>query len=277
MRTVSLLLPVLVLSGCEELEPFMPTVSFQEFRVNDIDFEQIDVDFAFDVENPNPVDVQLASFSYGLGLGGVELLHADDDDGFALEAVGSSELALPVQMRWEDAWSAVQATRGEDDIGFDLDGHFGFDTPIGEAKIPYRESGTFPALRTPSVRVSSLRVGKIDLWSTRADVQLVLDIDNDHASTLFFDNFDYALSSGGHELADGVVHSLADVEGATQREVVVPMSIDLVSAGTVVVNALAGHGTLDIDLDATTDVETPFGILPLAVDESGNVEVQSLN
>ena len=100
-----------------------------------------------------------------------------------------------------------------------------------------------------------------------------LAIDNDHGSTLDFTNLDYAVSLGGREVADGVVASLATVDGATERTVEVPLTINLVQAGTAVVGILTKGGQVDAGIDATVDVATPFGALPLSVDETGNVEV----
>ena len=136
--------------ACATLEELVPDVRFQRMDVEDIDFNHVSADFVFAVDNPNPIEVGLSSFSYDFGLEDVSLLTGDDADGFRVEAVGESELRLPMSMTWQEAWDSVQAVRGEDTVGFGLAGHMGFDTPLGEARIPYDEGGTFPGLRTPT-------------------------------------------------------------------------------------------------------------------------------
>ncbi len=270
-----LLLLVGLCAGCAELDPYLPKVKFEELRVNDIDFEKADVDFVFNVENPNPLEISLSSFSYALGFEQIELLSGDNEDGFTLEASAGSELDLPVSVTWENAWNTVQATRGEDVVDFGLDGHFGFDTPIGEARIPYSEAGDFPAVRTPKFSFETVRVASFDPIGMTASVEVDLGVDNEHASSLFFEAFDYNLSLGGNQVASGLIGDLGEIEGATNGTLVLPVDIDLLGVGTTVYEARAGNGNVAIGLDAGMDVDTPFGLLPLSIDETGNVSVES--
>jgi len=266
---------LLTSAGCAELEPYLPKVHFEELRVNDIDFEKADVDFVFNVENPNPLEISLSSFSYALGFEQVELLSGDNEDGFTLEASAGSELDLPVVVTWQSAWETVQATRGEDVVDFGLDGHFGFDTPLGEARVPYDEDGSFPAVRTPTFSFDTLRVAEFDPFGMTASIEVDLGVDNELGSSMFFEAFDYNLSLGGEHVASGLVGDLGEVEGATMGTLVLPVDLDLLGVGTSVYNALAGNGNMNIGLDAGMDVDTPFGLLPLAIDETGNISVES--
>ncbi|MBT3219996.1 MAG: LEA type 2 family protein, partial [Proteobacteria bacterium] len=103
--TVLLLVFATLGSGCSELDPFLPKVTFSNLKVRDINFQEADVDFVFDVDNPNPIGFNLSSFSYALGFEEIQLLAGDNEDGFALEADGNSELILPVDLIFADAWN----------------------------------------------------------------------------------------------------------------------------------------------------------------------------
>jgi LEA14-like dessication related protein len=275
-RLLTLCIGLIALTGCSELEPFLPKVKFDKLSVRDITFQEANVDFVFSVENPNPVGVNLASFSYALGFEEVQLLSGDNADGFELQAMGSSALELPVDLVFADAWNTVQATRGVDDIGFGLDGNFGFDLPeIGLVKVPYDAGGSFPALRTPQISLNALRATKVDLFTQTASLELDLGIDNDHFSTLFFNSLDYDLKLGGTSVADGLIADLAEVDGANSETIVLPINVNLLNVGSTVVNALTGNGKIDVKLAATVDVLTPFTDLPipLSIDEAGNLTV----
>lgn len=274
MTRLSLLLFPVLLFGCEELDAFVPTVRFQRVEVQEIDFEHVEADFVFSIDNPNPLSVGLSSFSYDFGLEGNSLLSGDDEDGFQLEAVGSSDLSLPLDLGWQDAWDTVQATRGEDLVGFGLDGHLGFNTPVGEARIPYDEGGEFPALRTPSFSFKKVRVEGVNLLSQEATLAIDLGVDNPHGSQLFFDAFDYQLDLGGDAVASGRIAQLGGVEGATEGTLTLPVIVDLLGVGAEVVTAITQRDRLQVGLDATMDVDTPFGIVPLSIDQSGNVTVE---
>jgi LEA14-like dessication related protein len=272
-RTIAGLLLLTWGAGCEQLEPYEPKVSFDRFDVKDIDFQRIDTDFVFNVDNPDPIDISLSSFSYDLGFEGIDLFNGSDEDGMTLDAVGTSELRLPVGFEWQAAWDTVQATKGEDFVSFFLNGDFGFNTPIGEAKIPYDEDGQFPAVRTPKLTFKKLRVAGID-WTGTAAVKLDFDVENEHASTLIFNNLDYDVALGGQHVGHGLIPQFGSVEGATTKTMTIPIDVNIIDVGSQVWQVLSGNGNLNVGLKATTDVDTPFGVLPLSIDQNGDVNVE---
>ena len=264
------LVPLLaLLAGCEELDPYLPDVIFDRLDVKAVDWTSIDTDFVFQVDNPNPVEVPLARFDYSLALGGVEIVSGEDPDGLVLVAADASELALPVFLEFESLYDMIQAIRGEDVIPFALSGSFGFDTPIGQVQVPYDAGGDFPALRTPSIDLADIRVEELSLSGIELAVDL--DIDNDHGSTLWFNDFDYTVSLAGTEAASGLL-DLGGVAGATLDTVALPITIDNLGVITAVYDVLTGD-SVRVGLDAVSNVETPFGVVPLTVDETGSVSI----
>ncbi len=279
----TLTLGALVVAGCpkvdlksilEEADPYLPKVQFQKIEVKDIDWEGADTDFVFRVENPNPVGVRLSSFSWDLAFEGTDALDGASSEGLELPASGSALVRIPVDLVYAQLYELVQATRGEDEIDFALSGHFGFDTPAGEVKVPFTEKGDFPAPRKPKVQLGKVRVGKLNLLQNRATVELDLKVTNEHASALAFKNFDYDLAFGGTEVASGTVPTLGSTAGGKTSTLTLPVDVNLLNAGTVVVEALTGKTRLKTGLDASVEVGTPFGAIPLRIDESGRIEVE---
>lgn len=277
MKTVSrtplflsaLLLPLAACDG--SLSGYAPTIAFDRLAVNAVDWESADTDFVFKVNNPNPVDITLASFDYSLAFQGVEWLSGDDPDGLELGASGDSDVQLPVSLVFSELYDMVQATRGQDSIDFGLAGNFGFNTPLGVVNLPYDADGAFPALRTPTFSFSKLRVE--DLSFTGATLALDLNVDNDHESNLDFTNFDYGLSLAGIDVAAGEIADLGIVAGATTGTLTLPFEVNFLDAGTAVYEALTSN-SVKVGLSATSDVDTPFGLVPLSIDQSGSVQVR---
>lgn len=268
------LLPLL--TACEgwedfELDPYLPTVTFENLEVLDVNWDGVEADFVFNVNNPNPVDVNLARFDYGLAFQEVEWLNGNDPDGLSLGASGSSELALPVSFQFQDLYEMVQAVRGQDNIDFGLQGSFGFDTPAGPIDLPYAEAGDFPAPRKPGISLNSLKVQNIAL--SGADLNLKLDVDNSHGSALGLAALDYDLSLAGVDLGSGYIADLGTVEGDSQSRLTIPVHVDFLGGAAALYSVLQGE-KLDVDLQATLDVDTPFGVLPLTVNEFGEVTVE---
>lgn len=269
----ALFLLVGTLAGCEQIDAFLPTLSFDSLQPEAITFERAQVDFVFQVDNPNPVQVGLSSFSYDLGLMGMPLLNGDNEDGFTLEASNASELRLPVDLGWRDLWDTLQVTRGNDFVDFGLKGHFGFDTPLGEARLPYDEGGDFPALRTPKFSLKNLRVARLNTsnpLNPTAELELDLGVDHEQGATMIFDAFDYGVQINGRPLASGLINSFA-VQSQEEGNLVLPIDINLVNAGTAIMNAVISGGAVDVGLNANMDVDTPFGIVPLSIDQAGNL------
>ncbi len=142
--------------------------------------------------------------------------------------------------------------------------------------------GDFPALRTPKFTFQKIRLADISL--STASIELDLGVDNEHASNLWFTNFDYGLGLNGATVASGLIDDLGEVAGASTGEasaasigtLTLPIEIDLFSlgsAGVDIYNALVNNEPLNVDLVAATDVDTPFGVVTLSIDESGDVSI----
>lgn len=265
------MLTFLLLTGCgADLSGFIPTVKFSRFSVNDLDFEHIDTDFVFTVDNPNPIGVPLDRFNYDLSLMDISILYGSDPQGLELVAEGSSEVALPVSLEFVSIYEAITATRGVDNVGFGLAGDFGFDTDIGPVDITYDEHGDFPALRAPKIKLGKLKVNSIG--SSTVDFALNIDVDNDHGSALGFTDMGLKVKFAGIQVGNGAVSDLGDVEGATTKTLTLPFSVDYADAINAI-TAIATGQKLKVDLDADVTVSTPFGPVPLHIDEGGDLSV----
>ncbi|MCK6525305.1 LEA type 2 family protein [Myxococcota bacterium] len=277
-RTLKLA-PALVLvaalnTACEDfdVEPYMPTVTFSELRVNDVDWDGIESDFVFNVNNPNPLTINLDRFNYSLAFEEVEWLSGDSPDGLELAAADASELALPVSLEFETLFEMVQAVRGEDDIGFGLQGSFGFDTDLGPVDLPYSEDGGFPAPRRPTFSLEKLKVK--DISFTGADLNLRVNVDNDHGSNLFFQDVNFAVNLAGVDVGGGFLADLGDVgAGASTQTVNFPITVNFLDVGTAIYDVLQGE-KLEVGFAADMDVDSPFGLIPLAVAETKRIEIE---
>ena len=266
---------VLLLVGCsllpssltDRLKPFTPTISFQKLSLKKVSFTQADVDFVFSVKNPNPLQVKLSSFRYQLDFEGIKTLEGSDPNGLAIAASGSSELSLPVSLIYQELYKTVQAVKGKDDVRFGLSGEFGFMTPAGEVKIPFKEEGSFPAPRAPKVSFVSLKVEKPKLLSpnsTSGEVQF--KIANEHATPIDFKDFKYNISLNKLPASNGTIPQIDPCPGNAEITVKMPITVNLLNLGTAFLSALTSS-SMDFKIAATLNVNTSFGVLPLNIDQ----------
>lgn len=258
----------------DALEPYTPKISFKNLDLKSIDFTRINVDFVFSIDNPNPIEVKLDTFSYAFGLENVELLSGTNDDGIKLESRGSSALVLPMSLRFEDIFALVGAVKGKDDLGFSLAGDFGFRTPLGVAKVPFREEGRFPVVHAPDISLAGLRMGKLDILTQTASLNLDLGIKNESGgSALAFSGLDYRVSLGQSSVAAGLVDAIPEVAPGVAQTVTIPINLNLRSLGSALVSAITQKKAVDVSVGATVQVGTPFGTIPLTIDEKGNLNI----
>jgi LEA14-like dessication related protein len=266
------MIALMLMSGCVSgnFDSFVPRVRFSRFDVKNLDFEHIDTDFVFSIDNPNPVGIPLERFSYSLGFEGVEVLTGNATDDLSLEAEDSSEVALPVSLVFSSLYELVQATRGEDTIGFRLQGGFGFDSDIGPVDITYDAEDEFPAVRIPKVTIGELQIKEFDL--SQANLALNFAVDNDHGSMINLHDMNFKVKVAGVSVG-GDLQTVGDVPGATTDNFQLPFAIDYVDAIQAIDAAVSGQ-KLKVDMGADVEVDTPFGVLPLNIDETGNVGVE---
>lgn len=289
-------------TGCETLandpyfSQFIPTIKFDSLQVNEVTFQEIDTEFVFAINNPNSVGLDIDQFSYSLAFSDIDWLDGDNPDGLLLNASGESKVSLPTHIVFSELYDMVQASRGADSLPFGLTGDFGIrldsstlvtedssatNSSEGEVFVlPYDADGAFPALRRPNFSFQKLRVMSASL--SAVELSLVFDVENDHASNLIFQRFSYDLDIGGSSTISGVADNLEEIihgideEGAedTNRKLRIPITIDSLSVISSLWSVFSGGGQLDLGFSAVSDVDTPFGLVALNIDETGNVDVE---
>lgn len=275
LRRDPLVLLFILTAGCiPGGKSFMPSIDFERLDVKELTWEDISTDFVFKVNNPAPLEIALATFDYRLTLGGAEWITGNDPNGLTLPSEDASELALPVDLVFQNLFDMVEADRGQDTIPFELSGSFGFDTPLGVIELPYLADGEFPALRAPSFSFKKLVVTEYSL--SGLDLDLKFDADNEHESTIDFTNFDYAFGLESTDLASGSVASMGSVEGDSARTLTVPVGITSLSVIKTAYDLLTTNDQIDIHLAGQTDIAIPIWPEPITLtfDETGLADIE---
>lgn len=270
----AMVLVALVPAGCKQLpdvsdlKRVLPTVRFDTMKIEDLDFRRMEARFVLEVDNPYPVALDLTETSWKLGLAGHPFLDGTNREGTRIEANGTSKVRIPFTMAFADAFAVVGDARGEDELPYVLDATLGFATPLGPVSVPLSDRGELPALHLPKLSLQGLRIDKLDLDEGVARLTLDLDIDTDQGSALSFQTFGYGLSIAGAEVASGNAR-LGNVAG--HADVELPVVLSLAGAGDAVLGVLADQRRTKVKLVADATVGTPFGDVPLHVDETADL------
>jgi hypothetical protein len=288
---------MLITTGCQTIQdnpylsPFVPELSFDKLQVNYIDFQEIDTEFVFAIDNPNPVGFDIDSFSYGLSFSGIEFLNGDNPEGLLMEAMNTSKVSIPAELIFADLYDVVRSSKGQDSLPFRLDGDFGLnldgvfeedtlmDSYAENLLLPYDVKGDFPALRRPTFSLQKLQL--IDFTFQQIDFDLILDVDNEHASNLIFERFSYDINLGESTVVSGIVDNLGEIihgsehnSNEANRTLRIPITIDARSTVLSLWEIISSNHSLDINFSAVSDVDTPFGLVELQINEIGDVDIK---
>jgi LEA14-like dessication related protein len=277
--SAAVLLSCVALAGCPkgslpDLSGLKPKVKFERVRLDGIDFTKADTTFVFTVTNPNPVGIRVASFDYDLDVAGAGFLEGTNNDGLAIAASDDSKFRLPVTVVFADLLRLAQNLGDVDEVPFRIAGSFGIDTPLGVVRIPYEENGNLPVVRPPRIRVAGLRVTDFKPLQNRASLSLDLGVTHKGGAAVPLTGFNYSLSLGGSRVADGSRPQLATVAAGAEQTVSLPIDVNLTGLGTSIVSAIANKGPVDVGLAGGLTVGTPFGELPLRIDENGRIDLR---
>jgi LEA14-like dessication related protein len=267
----------MLLAGCQLPEGLpsakeaAPKVTFDKLRIDAITFDKVDTTFVLDVANPYPVQIPVKAFTWDLDLAGSSFADGKSSEGLTIGARKTSKVRIPVSAAFRDVIAVGKATKGQDSVPFHIAGDLSFDTPIGPLTLPYDAKGDFPALRAPKFSPKALRVEKLDLAKQTARLAVDFDVSSENGSSLSFPKFAYGLKLGGKQVASGNASVPAVTDAATFT---LPVDVNLVQLGTTVANAISKKTDLEVGLTADADVQTPFGLVPLAVSEARTVPVR---
>jgi LEA14-like dessication related protein len=147
-RSASLLLPyvlavaVFSLSACAVYEK--PRVRVLGADVTDVSLTSADLVFDVAVENPNRFAFVLDTVDYRLQVNGEPFLDGQSDLHAEVAARGTTEVRLPVKLRFTDVLRVLHAVEGEKRAGYDLEAKLWFQAPlVGRRSVPVRKRGDF--------------------------------------------------------------------------------------------------------------------------------------
>jgi LEA14-like dessication related protein len=246
---LALLSIVTVATGCGALFE-RPRVSVKRVDLVSVNFQGINFDLVFNVENPNVIGMDLARLSYRLTVDNHQLVAGGANRALHVPAQGVGELHLPVSFKFVELAEALASLFQKVIVPYSIATSLGFGTPIGVIDVPISHSGTFPVPRIPDISIARAAVGRVT--ASGADVQVALNMHNPNSFLVPVGNLNYSLTLDGAPLATAGTGPMQLAAGATQ-----PVSIaahaDFLQAGLGLLRAvqsrsatIALEGTLDL-------------------------------
>jgi len=269
----------IVSTSCETLRSVLevrrPTARVESVQVTGLTFSDVELTAQVAVENPNAVSISLSGFSYQVAVEGNQLVSGREDGGLTIAAEGSSTVALPVALSYEEIRRVVDAYRQQDELAYDVAVDLSFELPVlGDVTVPVRREGTLPVVRLPRVSVSSITLESIGF--TGAEVVLGVAVANPNAFAFDLSALDYRLTVQDQVWVDGQMDRERTLGPQASQEFELAFSLSFSALGRAVRDVLLGDDEIRYDfegsiaiapdlelLDATTIPVNLSGSLPL--------------
>ena len=270
MRQVALAV-LLSLAGCAGLEKLAasaiqkPKLTFRSASVTRLDLEGATLSLTWDLENPNPFGLDLAKVAWTLDAEGKRVASGDVPGGLQLRANATSPLTFPVHVRFQDVPGiASLLTSGKDEVRYAVAATIGLRTPVGELDVPVSHADKVRLPGVPRFALDGLSVRSVGFDAIVLDVRL--RIRNPNPFALPAGHLDYGLSLSGAEVARAKSVGVEPVAGGSSAVVVVPVRIDVGSAGRVASDIARGA-----DVHVGLEGNASLAGIPFPLDLKGNL------
>jgi LEA14-like dessication related protein len=268
MRRLALAL-LLAASGCAGIKEFAaasvqkPKLTFRSASVTALDLEGATVSLTWDLENPNVFGVDLARVAWTFDAEGKRIAAGELPGGLQIRASGTSPVTFPVRVRFQDVPGIVSLLgSGKDQIRYAVGATIGVRTPFGVLDVPVTHADTLRLPSAPHFALDGLSVRSIGLDAIVLDVRL--RVRNSNPFALPTGKLEYALSLSGADVARAESLAVEPVAGGSSAVVLVPIRVDVGSAGRVV-SDIARGAELQVSLKGSANLAG----IPLPLDLHG--------
>ena len=261
-----LILMFAVLSGCASMDAVKkaagikdPAVSIAGMNVSTLSAEGLTLQFVLDVDNPNPIPLNLAGFDYALKLDGKQLMAGEQRDKVNIKARGSSQVKVPVSLKFSDLSRLISGAINKENLGYELKTSALVDLPvIGIKKIPASKKGTFPVPRAPDISLTGIDVKKLGLAG--AKVVIGANIENPNAFGVDINKLIYNLSINGKRWVKSDIGKTISLDGKGSSTLTIPLELNFLEMGSSLYQMLTQSKGMNYNLtgDMKFDADHPL-------------------
>ncbi len=249
----------LFLFSCATLENIFkePKVSFDKAEISDISFQDITLDFSFNVDNPNSVGVEMAGYAYDLEIEGNSLIKGETKEPLRIEPDDRSVIKLPVTLTYKDLYSMYGDIKGKDQIAYKIKNVFTFDLPVfGKASFPVEHEGSFPAVKLPEIAIDSLNLKSLNPF--KSELELVLRIRNRNNFSLSLDSIDYDFKVNTVTWGKGMSRTSTDFKENGENRITLPISVNPAEVGLELIKSAISGRKLNMNFDGKAVFRTGY-------------------
>ncbi len=270
------------LSSCANLSQMLnqmnikkPVAKVSDAKLTALSFEQVDLLFGIDINNPNTIGIALDGFDYDLLLNDNSFITGDQTEKLNIAAGQTSRVNFPVSLKFTDIYAMYTSLRNIDSTKYQVKLGLIFNLPvIGDTRIPISHTGHLPIPKLPNISVKDLKVNNIGL--TGANLDLKIAIDNPNVFSIIFDQLNYNFQVNGLEWISGKNTSSMQVDEKGAGIVTIPVKLDFLKMGQSVYQLINGTKGLNYKFSGNVDMSSSISLLgnqSMPFEKAGNIKL----
>lgn len=265
--------------GCAALQDLVqiqkPSIRVTSTKLTALNFEGLDLNLTFEIDNPNALAVSAEGFDYDFKLNGHSFVQGKESKAVSIPATGKGYVDLPVSLAFKDIYQTVVSLKNQDSTRYEISAGFNFNLPVlGPIRVPVSKQGDLPLLKLPKVSIRKFKVNRMGF--TGADLELVLGVANPNAIPFQLKAMDYNFSVSQLSWVRGSIPEAISLAQKGEGSVTIPIQLDFLKMGQSIVQLVKGDTQLDYQLSGGLDLGSDldfFGDVRLPLDEAGKVKL----
>ena len=140
-------LALVLLSSCASLgRPTFerPDVELQQITLVDLTTSGATLELLLAIANPNVFTIHGRSLEVTVDLEGTRFGDVTMEEPFRLAGRDTTEVTVPVRFTWAGVGAAARSIITTGEVAYALEGAVDLETPYGNGRVPYRQSGSIP-------------------------------------------------------------------------------------------------------------------------------------
>ena len=237
-----------------------PTVQITDAKISKLSFNDLDLLFDIEINNPNSVGINLAGFDYDLLINDNSFVSGNQPDKLEIAAAGKNTIQLPVNLSFIDIYNTFADLKNNNKSTYQLKCGLNFNLPVlGETRIPISKSGDIPLLKLPSINFNSVKLNNINLMG--ANLLLEVKFNNPNSFSMLIDQMDYNFQVNGKNWLAGKANQQTSTNQNGESIIQIPVSLDFLQMGTSLFQLISGGKNLNYNFTGNLDIKNSHPLL----------------
>jgi len=252
-----------------------PTVEITNAKISDLSFDDLDLLFDIQINNPNTVGINLAGFDYDLLINENSFISGNQPDKLEIAANNQNTVQLPVKLKFLDIYNTFVDLKNNNNSKYQIKCGLNFNLPVlGETRIPISKSGDIPLLKFPKISFNSVKLDKINF--SGADLMLQVKFKNPNAFSMLIEQMNYNFQVNGKSWMSGNANQKTSTNQNGESIIQIPVSLDFLQMGSSLFQLISGGKNLNYNFKGNLDIKNSHPMLQnlsLPFDQTGKFDI----